>query len=140
MTTLADVLKKLRPLTAYGRVGTRDDEQALLQKALDEAIEAAKASLSWNEWRKLLAEKVDAYIQAQHDDEEVDEMYDDLKAHILKTPFAAPRQEFWLYELGNAEGVFQGCTGPKAEEIIRQVATDEGDGKPFVVYKLDGAE
>lgn len=40
---------------------------------------------------------------------------------------------FWMYEMGDAPGVFQGCTGPAAESITRQVATEPGDGEPFCV-------
>lgn len=52
--------------------------------------EQAGAQIAWDDWRKQLAEKVDDYIQADHDGEGDDEAYADLKAHILKTPFAAP--------------------------------------------------
>ncbi len=39
-------LESLRPLTAYGRVGSRDVDQAATQKALNGAIEAARSLLS----------------------------------------------------------------------------------------------
>lgn len=45
----------------------------------------------WNDWRRTLAEKVDNYITAQSEnegDEPINEAYDNLKAHILQTPFA----------------------------------------------------
>lgn len=50
----------------------------------------AAVPMEWDEWRKQLAVRVDDYIQADHDGEGDDEAYADLKAHILKTPFAAP--------------------------------------------------
>lgn len=51
--------------------------------------------MGWEEWRRTLAEKVDNYITVQAEnegDEPINEVYDDLKAHILATPFAAPEQ------------------------------------------------
>ena len=43
---------------------------------------------------------------------------------------------FWFYELGDASGVFQGCTGPAAESIVRQCATEPGDGVPTKAVQL----
>lgn len=46
------------------------------------------------EWRRVLAEKVDAYIQGESDGEGAgDEAYSDLKAHILAVPVAQPQSE-----------------------------------------------
>lgn len=44
---------------------------------------------------------------------------------------------FWMYELTKGEGVYQGCTGPKAESVMRQVRDgfDEA-GEVFPVVKM----
>jgi hypothetical protein len=56
-------------------------------------------------------------------------------ADAVEALAASPHQVFWLYELERGQGIYQGCTGPKAESIVRQ--TREGfdeAGEPFAVY------
>lgn len=49
--------------------------------------------LLWQAWRMRLAELVDAYIQAQSDnDSDLDPAYDAVKSHILHVPFDKPEQ------------------------------------------------
>lgn len=45
---------------------------------------------------------------------------------------------YWLYELVNNSGVYQGCKGPGAEGIVRRVA-ENTDGEPFPVFCVDTA-
>lgn len=67
-----------------------------LYRLLAESTVAAPsipAAVGWEDWRRALAEKVDNYITVQAENEgsePINEVYDDLKAHILKTPFAPP--------------------------------------------------
>lgn len=54
---------------------------------------AEQVPVGFEEWRFELLTKVDAYINAQYEnegDELINDSYDELKAHILQTPFTAP--------------------------------------------------
>lgn len=46
---------------------------------------------------------------------------------------------YWLYELTKGQGVYQGCTGPGAEGIVRRVVLGEEEaGEPFPVICVNG--
>lgn len=66
--------------------------QAIARQA-KQASESAAAPVAFAEWRTALAEKVDAYIQQQseEDNEDLDRLYVELKAHILSVPFEVPQ-------------------------------------------------
>lgn len=54
-------------------------------------------------------------------------------------------REYWLYELRRGQGVYQGCTGPGAEGVVRRVVEavrpekGEDPGEPFKVYCFEGS-
>lgn len=73
----------------------REAQSLCLEAAVAlEASESAAAPVAFADWRAVLAEKVDAYIQQQseEDNEDLDRLYTELKSHILNTPFATQPQ------------------------------------------------
>lgn len=53
-------------------------------------------------------------------------------------------REYWLYELEKGKGIYQGCTGPGAEGVVRRVVESlkleprENPGEPFRVFCFEG--
>lgn len=74
-------------------VSTLVAELVLLRSAAAQADAPVAEPVVFDEWRRALAEMVDAYIQLQadnDDDEGLSEAYGKLLAHIRTTPFEAP--------------------------------------------------